>query len=116
MATASQFKAICADRPETKPLALPSPKQEPARLAAELEKLTALRKRTNQRPKEWAYRLQEAERNQQPISVAARHAWRDALRSSSGDGDAVATGSFTPVPTEALPPAMQPDHRGEALP
>lgn len=84
---ALQFRDICRRRPDAAPKALPAPKADPERLAAQLRRLGALKGSTNN-PRQWAWDLMDRERRQkpkQPVTVREgltrfqRQAWREAL-------------------------------------
>lgn len=82
-----EFKAACNRLPTAAPKALPAPKADPERLAAQLRRLGALKGATNN-PRQWAWDLMDRERRQkpkQPVTVREgltrfqRQAWREAL-------------------------------------
>lgn len=102
--TVAQFKAACLRAPEPAFKRLDAPKADPARVAAELKRMQEMQRGV--KPLQWAYTLQERERQGQHLSAAQRASWRLALQ---GHSDASIGGSFAPVSADALPPGMRPD-------
>lgn len=100
--TASQFKALCINRPEPMPPLLPAPKADPKRVAAELERMR--RVQAERQPLQWAYDLQEREKRGDSLSLTQMAAWRVALERAELP---CMYGDFKPIPDEYLPPAMR---------
>lgn len=106
-----QFKALCQRRPEAAALALPAPKANPARVAAELARMrSAVGVRG---PIQWAYDLQEreaGETDETPPRVRMtpfqRQCWREALASSAAD-EVTHAAPFHPPPLDAMPPRLR---------
>lgn len=101
--TAGQFREICIRAPQREPeqQLLDAPKPDPARLAAELERLHQMLK--DRAPKQWAYDLQEKERSGERLTEVQRQAWREALASNELP---LNLGSYT-FQQEELPPGMR---------
>lgn len=76
-----QFKNLCRQAPAPETIALPEPKADPARVAAELAKLGSIR--VAEKPvngmKEWAYRLQARDKAGEAINANQRRCYRAAL-------------------------------------
>lgn len=102
--TVAQFKAACLRAPEPEFKRLDAPKADPARVAAELKRMAEMQRGT--KPLQWAYTLQERERQGHHLSAAQRASWRLALQ---GQSDASICGAFAIVPADALPPGMRSD-------
>lgn len=101
----AQFKAICLNRPAEPFKALPAPKVDRDRVAAEVAKIA---RPAGFQPLSWAYALQERERNGEALTETQRAAWRQAL--AERPASAAVMEQFTAIPADVLPPGM----RGEA--
>lgn len=101
--TVAQFKAACLRAPEPAFKRLDAPKADPARVAAELKRMQDMQRGV--KPLQWAYTLQERERQGQHLSAAQRASWRLALQNGMDD---TISGPFKPVLPEAWPPGMRP--------
>lgn len=103
--TASRFRELCFDeRPEVYK-ALPAPKADPSRVAAECEKLQHLK--ATARPLDWARSLEAREAAGEALTMAQRQAWRAATKSKPGEGERLLAGEFKPIDPQCLPPAMR---------
>lgn len=98
---AAQFRALCINRPEPMPKALPAPRGEIPPAVA--EKLAAIGK-GQARPHAWAYELQEREKAGQQLTEAQRIAWRKAIAEVPLESVMM---EFRPVDPECLPPGMR---------
>jgi hypothetical protein len=105
--TVAQFRALCCDRPNPEQKRLQAPKADPARVAAELQRMQRVRATRNRL--QWAYDLQEREKAGERLTVAQQTAWRDVLARSVPLGSI--TGDFNPIPVDALPPGMRKEQR-----
>ena len=76
-----QFKNLCRQAPTPETIALPEPKADPARVAAELAKLGNIRAvdKPAHGMKEWAYRLQARDKAGESINMNQRRCYRAAL-------------------------------------
>lgn len=81
--SAMQFRNVCRLAPLPQPIALPEPKADPARIAAELAKLEPLRQRLNDFTpvdhKAWAKTLKSRDEAGEPINMNQRRCYRNAL-------------------------------------
>lgn len=83
--TVMMFRAIANRAPAADLPSLPAPKADPARVAAEFEKLTQLRT-TPTSPhgmKEWAYRLKERDARGEKINSYQRMSYKIALKETA---------------------------------
>lgn len=101
-ATASQFRALAAHRPQYVTPALPSPKADPQRVASIIGGLRD--KIARRKPLQWAYDLQAKEAAGERLNERQKAAWREALAEQV---DESIGGVFTPIPDEFLPPGMR---------
>lgn len=77
-----QFRNLCRQAPATEVPQLPAPQADPARVAAELAKLGALRQATTRQAgdmKEWAKRLAARDQAGEKLSRYQRHCYQAAL-------------------------------------
>jgi hypothetical protein len=78
------FRNLCQQAPSPTPVALPEPKADPARMAAELAKLGALRQALPgtdpANGKAWAYALKAKQAAGGKLTAFQNNAWRVALR------------------------------------
>lgn len=76
-----QFKSLCRQAPAPETIALPEPKADPARVAAELAKLGNIRHADKPATsmKEWAYRLQARDKAGESINANQRRCYKAAL-------------------------------------
>ncbi len=100
----TQFRDLCLRAPDPMAPRLSAPKADPARVTAALKRLGTIAKATS--PLQWAYRLQERERQGHALTAGQREAWRAALR--DGMDESVSGGTFSTIDPEKLPPAMRP--------
>lgn len=100
----TQFRDLCLRAPEQAAPRLAAPKADRARVDAELKRLGTIAKATS--PLQWAYRLQERERQGDCLTPGQRQAWRDALR--DGKDESVSGGTFEAIDPAKLPPGMRP--------
>lgn len=98
----AQFKSICLNRPEPPRPQIAESRAGKARIAAELSKIV---KPAKVSPLAWAQSLQDREKAGESLTPAQRWAWREALR--DGPREAAVLADFTPIPQDALPPAMR---------
>lgn len=84
--TVAQFKALCINRPEPAPKALPAPKADDAVVKAVNE---AVKPKTGAAANAWAYELRRRDRMGERLTFTQRQAWRDAI----GDGPAPSEGA-----------------------
>ena len=78
--TVGQFRSLCLGAPIAAPVALPAPKADPERVAAELAKMQ--RSVVPGDGKDWAHRLREREKQGGRLTLFQREAWRFVLGSS----------------------------------
>jgi len=100
----TQFRDLCLRAPEPMAPRLPAPKADKARVAAELQRMGSIAKATS--PLQWAYRLQEREKQGETLTGGQRAAWRAALR--DGMDVAISGGTFSAIDADKLPPGMRP--------
>ena len=74
-----QFKHLCYQAPTTENLALPEPKADPERVAAELSKLAPLRCALRVDHKAWAKTLQARDASGELINTNQRRCYKAAL-------------------------------------
>lgn len=99
--TVGEFKLLCLRRPEPRQLALPMPKPDPARVAAELKRMRdgiAERDRL-----QWAADLQERDAAGDRLTLGQRIAWREAQARTAPEMPM----KFSPISTDCLPPGMR---------
>jgi hypothetical protein len=96
--TVLQFRELCIKRPEFVADRLPAPKVDEAVVKAVVEGIQRVRDRVN--PRQWAYDLQEREKEGDRLTNAQRSMWREALRTV----DERALMGFRDIPPECLPP------------
>lgn len=104
--TLGQFKALCLRSPVGVQRMLTNDvKADPQRVKqlAEKARLATALKRSKNRL-QWAYDLQEREKNGEHLNAAQMLMWRDALRTPAADS----LGNFQGVDPACLPPAMRP--------
>ncbi len=77
-----EFRALCNDTPEPKPLMLPGVKADPAKV---LQIVAGIQKPVGADPKAWAHALRQRERDGQALTGYQRRIWREALGLDSGD-------------------------------
>ena len=100
--TVTAFKAVAANRPRYFK-ALPAPKADPARVAEILSRLKSMTPGGGDRF-DWAYALQEREKNGENLTEAERRMWRAALEVAPIESVCM---SFNRIPQESLPPGMK---------
>lgn len=98
-----QFKSLVAMAPKPQQQAIEAPKPDPHRVAAELGRMRTIQ--TGRDRLQWAYDLQERERNGERLTMGQRAAWRAALESTAAD--AAVAGEYKPIPVGCLPPDMR---------
>lgn len=79
--TVGEFAAV-ANRHQPATPALPAPKPDPARAHAAVAAIG--RRLHDHDPRAWAQRLRDREAAGEPLSLAQRHFWREALRVEEG--------------------------------
>jgi hypothetical protein len=97
----SQFKLLCANRPEPERKQLPAPKADPARVRAAIERLYSLKQSIG--TVDWAHRMRDREKAGDSLTEAERAMWRAAVRNAPEPG----LMEFKVIPSEALPPGMR---------
>lgn len=101
--TVAQFKALCISRPEPERKWLPAPKVDPKVIEEALSKLKSL---TVQKERfDWAYSLQEREKDGEALTEEQRAMWRKALEVAPTSSST--PGAFTLIANELLPPRMR---------
>lgn len=111
-----QFRVICMNAPEDNVPQLPgmpAQKADIGRLRANMERLAQLKAEREKRPKQWAYDLQQRERNGEQLTEQQRKDWRFALAHVSVQ-EMDRSGVFIEIPRESLPPAMKDEHFEQA--
>lgn len=105
-----QFRLVCLSAPESARAPqlpdMPPKKVDIARYRAAFTRLKELRADLKNKPRQWAYDLQERERRGETLSEGQRLAWREALRTVNLPPEA-AGGTMNLVPVDCLPPAMR---------
>lgn len=104
--TLGQFKAVCLRSPVgVQRMLTDDVKADPERVRqlTEKAKLATAIKRKSANRLQWAYDLQEREKNGEHLNQVQSQMWRDALRTP-----AVALGDFKCIDPTCLPPAMRP--------
>jgi hypothetical protein len=105
---ATVFRDICLGAPvRARQLQIdgpPSPNADPERLKAALAVIK--QKQEEQKPLDWAYALQEREKQGANLTDWQRKAWRHALATGPTEADVMTT--FNPIDPKCLPPGMRP--------
>lgn len=81
---ATQFRALCHQRPTTPLVALEAPPAQPERVEAALSSMFETKRAARGGMKEWAHRLRDRDLNQtgtgQRMTITQRNMWRTALQ------------------------------------
>lgn len=77
---ATQFRALCHQRPTTTPVALEAPPAQPERVEAALASLAALKRPERACWNKWAERLRSREQSGDRLTMAQRNMWRAVLQ------------------------------------
>lgn len=101
--TVGQFKALCLSAPPPPVKALPAPKPDRKRLAAEFAKLRETI-RGERDPRAWIYALEARVKAGERLTEMQRAALQ---RASYALPAQMPVGEFTPIPNELLPPGMR---------
>lgn len=101
--TVGQFKTLCLNAPPPLVKALPSPKPDRARLAAEFAKLRDTI-RGERDPRAWIHALEARVKAGERLTEMQRAAVRRASYALPAEMPA---GEFTPIPEHCLPPGMR---------
>lgn len=101
--TVGQFKALCLNVPPPPVKALPAPKPDRKRLAAEFAKLRETI-RGERDPRAWIYALEARVKAGERLTEMQRAALQRASYALPAEMPA---GEFTPIPEHCLPPGMR---------
>lgn len=115
-----QFRVICMGAPEPEGVAEERAKiadsarrratpEDAARLRAAMKRYQELRAEAAKKPKQWAYDLQERDKAGEPLTEAARAAYKACL--SRVEVRSGPNGDFNPIDNSALPPGMRKKER-----